>query len=272
MLQQLVRWLQARGHSAVVTTEDQLAPEGTQIVPEQSLADHCDLVVVLGGDGTMLRAARLVADAGRPVLGVNLGQLGFLTGFAPEDTEVALAEAIDGTLGVSERMRLAATFHRSGSAPVVRTATNDAVIHQGAMARLVELDVHVDGERVSSYRADGLIVASPTGSTAYNMAAGGPIIIPGHSAMTITPICAHSLTNRPLVVPPQATVQITLGADTRGVVLTVDGQWAHSFLPGDVVTVTAAARPLRLFTPKKSYFDILRDKLQWGMRSDRGAH
>ncbi|MBP6628979.1 MAG: NAD(+)/NADH kinase [Kofleriaceae bacterium] len=271
LLAQLARWLTAAGHVPVVTTEDQVAAEGATIVPEDSLADHVDLLVVLGGDGTMLRAARLVADAGRPVLGINLGQLGFLTGFAPDQAEQALAEALAGRIAVSERMRLQVTFRRAGGEAVIRTALNDAVIHQGAMARLVELDTYVDGEFVAAYRADGLIVATPTGSTAYNMAAGGPILIPGHAAMALTPICAHALTNRPLVVPPSATVRMQLGAETRGVVLTVDGQWAHSFLPGDVVEITAAARPLRLLASAKGYFDIMRDKLHWGLRSDRGA-
>jgi NAD+ kinase len=168
-------------------------------------------------------------------------------------------------------MRLQVTFTRQGQAPMVLTALNDAVIHQGAMARLVELDAYVDAEFVSAYRADGLIVATPTGSTAYNMAAGGPILIPGQAAMTLTPICAHSLTNRPLVVPSNATIRIRLGAESRGVVLTVDGQWAHSFMPGDALEITAARAPLTLFESEKRYFDIMRDKLQWGLRSDRNA-
>jgi NAD+ kinase len=273
LLEQLVRWLRARGDTPVVTTEDQIAPEGAEIVPEPDLASPgvIDLLVVLGGDGTMLRAARLVADVGTPVLGVNLGQLGFLTGFAPQEAEAALAQAISGALPRSSRMRIACTFTRQGAAPVVRTALNDAVIHQGAMARLVELHAFVDGEFVAAYRADGLIVATPTGSTAYNMAAGGPILIPGQAAMTLTPICAHSLTNRPLVVPADATIRMQLGADSRGVVLTVDGQWAHSFLPGDTVDITAARAPLTLYSSGKRYFDVMRDKLHWGLRSDRGG-
>ncbi len=273
LLDQLVRWLVARGDTPLVTTEDQVAPEGAEIVPEVDLAlpGNIDVLAVLGGDGTMLRAARLVADVGTPVLGVNLGHLGFLTGFAPSEAESALARALAGELPRSPRMRIACTFTRQGAPPVVRTALNDAVIHQGAMARLVELDAYVDGEFVSAYRADGLIVATPTGSTAYNMAAGGPILVPGQAAMTLTPICAHSLTNRPLVVPATATVRMELGGDSRGVVITVDGQWAHSFLPGDTVDITAAAAPLTLYSSGKRYFDVMREKLHWGLRSDRNA-
>jgi len=271
LLDDLVPWLHAAGHVPVVTTEDQVGPDGAEIVPEEDLGNEIDLAVVLGGDGTMLRAARLVADQGRPVLGINLGQLGFLTGFPPEESRQALAAALAGQLAVSERMRLAIAFRRPDNKPVLRTALNDLVLHQGAMARLVELDAQIDGEFVAAYRADGLIIATPTGSTAYNMAAGGPILIPGQTAMTLTPICAHALTNRPLVVPATAVIRIVLGADTRGVVLTVDGQWAHSFLPGDAVEITAAASPLRLLAAGKSYFDIMREKLHWGLRSDKNA-
>ena len=269
LLEQLVPWLRDTGHQAVVTTEDQVAPAGAQIVPDDSFGAAVDIAVVLGGDGTMLRASRLVADHGRPVLGINLGQLGFLTGFSPMQAQSAVAEAIDGKLSVSERMRLQVTFRRAGAEPVVRTALNDAVIHQGAMARLVDLEAYLDDEYVAGYRADGLIVATPTGSTAYNMAAGGPILIPGQAAMALTPICAHALTNRPLVVPATATIRLQLGTDARGVVITVDAQWAHSFLPGDIVEITAAKTPLRLFSSKLRYFDIMRDKLHWGVRSDR---
>ncbi|HTJ43418.1 MAG TPA: NAD(+)/NADH kinase [Kofleriaceae bacterium] len=270
LIEDLVPWLDAQKLASIVTTEDQVAPAGAEIVPEDQLADAIDLCVVLGGDGTMLRAARLVADAGCPVLGINLGQLGFLTGFTPDEARDALGAAVRGELPISERMRLAVTFRRAAGEPVFLTALNDAVIHQGAMARLVEINAHIDGELVADYRADGLIVASPTGSTAYNMAAGGPILIPGQAAMTLTPICAHSLTNRPLVVPPFATIRLELGAESRGVVITVDGQWAHSFGPGDVAEVTSAAKPLRLLAAQKSYFDIMREKLHWGARSDRG--
>lgn len=285
LLEDLVPWLRSLGHVPVVTTEDQIAPAGTEVVPESDLGASVDLAVVLGGDGTMLRAARVVADQGRPILGINLGSLGFLTGFHASEAKQAIEKAIANKLPREERMRLAVKFVRSaattgrastesGGFPqhdlvVVRHALNDAVLHQGAMARLVEIEAFVDDQFVASYRADGLIVASPTGSTAYNMAAGGPIVVPGQAAMTLTPICAHALTNRPLVIPANATIRLGLGHDVRGVMLTVDAQWAHSFLPGDFVEMTAADTPLILFRSQKGFFDVMRDKLHWGAKGGR---
>ena len=269
LLEDLVPWLRNQGHVPVIPTEDQISPAGSEVVPEDELGRVVDLAVVLGGDGTMLRAARLVADQGKPVLGVNLGQLGFLAMFAPAEAKAALAAALAGQLARTERMRLAVTFRRAGAPPVVRAALNDAVLHQGAMARLIEVEASCDGQFIASYRADGLIVASPTGSTAYNMAAGGPIVVPGDiglGAMTLTPICAHALTNRPLVNAATATLRFRLVGDARGVILTVDGQWAHSFLPGDTVEITAAKTPLVLFASRQSFFDVMRDKLHWGAR------
>ena len=268
LLARLAAWLRADGHVAVVADEDQIGIEGTEIIPESEMTG-VDLVCVLGGDGTMLRASRAVGDSGIPVLGVNLGQLGFLAGFAPEEAEIGLAGALAGTLRIEDRTRLAVTLIRAEGDPVARTALNDAVIHQGAMARIVDVDAFIEGDFVASYRADGLIVSTPTGSTAYNMAAGGPILTPGAAGMTLTPICAHSLTNRPLVVPASSTIRFVLGGEARGVVLTVDGQWAHSFFPGEEVRITTATRPLRLFTGPKHYFDVMRDKLHWGLRGAR---
>ena len=271
LLEDLVPWLRDQGHVPVVPTEDQIAPAGSEIVPEAELGQAVDLAVVLGGDGTMLRASRLVADQGKPVLGINLGQLGFLAMFAPADAKTALAAALGGKLARAERMRLQVTFLRTGAEPVVKFALNDAVLHQGAMARLIEVNAYADNQFIAAYRADGLIIATPTGSTAYNMAAGGPIVVPSQAAMTLTPICAHALTNRPLVINADATIKLALGADARGVILTVDGQWAHSFLPGDRVEMTAAKRPLVMYVSQQSFFDVMRDKLHWGVRLDTGA-
>jgi len=273
LLEELVPWLINMGHVPVVTTEDQIAPAGVEVVPESELGDSVDLAVVLGGDGTMLRAARVVADQKKPILGINLGSLGFLTGFSTQEAKPSIEKAIAGKLPREERMRLAVKFVRttgsSNDLVVVRHALNDAVLHQGAMARLVEIEAFVDDQFVAAYRADGLIVATPTGSTAYNMAAGGPIVVPGQGAMVLTPICAHALTNRPLVIPANATIRLGLGADVRGVMLTVDAQWAHSFLPGDFVEMTAAAQPLILFRSQKGFFDVMRDKLHWGAKGGR---
>lgn len=271
LVARLSAWLAAAGHDPIVLAEDAVAVPEATVVPSEELGTSCDIAVVLGGDGTMLRAANLVADQKVPVLGVNLGRLGFLTPFSTDETEQALADAIDGKLRTSERMRLECTYIPGDGSLMVRHALNDAVIHQGAMARLIELEAFLGDERISSYRADGLIVATPTGSTAYNLAAGGPILLPRQSAMALTPICAHSLTNRPLVIPAQETITVKLGGDSRGVVLTVDGAWAHSFLPEDKVQIRTADHPLVLFDSDQGYFRILRDKLHWGARADAGA-
>lgn len=268
LVRRLATWLRAGGHVALLAAEDQLTVEGAEIVEEAALA-QADLVCVLGGDGTMLRASRVVGDTGTPVLGVNLGQLGFLAGFAPDEAERGLTAALAGQLRLEDRTRLAVTLVQADGEPITRTALNDAVIHQGAMARIVDVDAFIEGDFVASYRADGLIVSTPTGSTAYNMAAGGPILIPGAAGMTLTPICAHSLTNRPLVVPDASIIRLVLGAEAKDVVLTVDGQWARPFHVGEEVHITAAATPLRLYTGPKRYFDVMRDKLHWGLR---GAH
>jgi NAD+ kinase len=264
LLEELVGWVRQRGDQSVVIAEDQVAPDGAVIVPEDAFAREIDIAVVLGGDGTMLRAAQLVADARIPVLGINLGRVGFLTPFAPTEATEAIDAALAGKLSTEERMRLQVNYQPAQGTSVTRSALNDAVVHQGAMARLIEVDARVDDELVCSYRADGLIVATPTGSTAYNLAAGGPILAPGQAAMAVTPICAHALTNRTLVLPPGVTLTLSLRGESRGAVITIDGQWAHTFLPQDLLIVTTRVRPLVIFRSDKSYFDILRDKLHWG--------
>jgi NAD+ kinase len=269
LVAELVPWLLGSGHQPVVVDEDRVAPDGAVIVPEAQLGDECDLAVLLGGDGTMLRGSALVADAGVPVLGINLGWMGFLTPFDPSEARGAITAAIAGELTTSERMRLQVTYRHGAGDPVTRTALNDAVIHQGAMARLIEVEASLDGQLIAQYRADGVIVATPTGSTAYNLAAGGPIIVPGQRAMSLTPICAHSLTMRPLVISHQSTIALRLDGESRGVVLTVDGQWARSMLPGDMVEIAPSPRPLVVFDSDKPYFDILREKLHWGARAIR---
>ena len=254
------------GCEVVVADDDRIAMEGAVIVPRAQLGQGLDLCVVLGGDGTMLGASVLVADEEVPVLGVNLGRLGFLTPFDPETAEQALDDALAGRLTTSERMRLQVDYLPKEGEPTGRAGLNDAVILQGSMARLVELETCLDDEVVSVYRADGLIVSTPTGSTAHNLAAGGPIIAPAQEAMAITPICAHSLTSRPLVVPGDRTVSVTVVGASRGMVLTVDGQWARSLMAGDRVEVRRAEKPLLVYESDKRFFDILREKLHWDAR------
>lgn len=233
-------------------------------VEEAALAGQIDFLVVLGGDGTLLHGAQLVSEAGVPILGVNLGRLGFLTSCAPSDAKDALARALDGTLSTERRMRLRCVLRRADGSSVTRDACNDAVVSQGKLARLIQLDVHLGEQRVTRYRADGLIVATPTGSTAYSMAAGGPILTPDLKAMVLTPICPHALTHRPLVVPASSRVTIGLGEAADDVRLTVDGQWGTHVAIGDVIELSETSAPLIVFRPQKTYFDVMREKLHWG--------
>jgi len=275
LLMDLLPRLSASGCRAyVLAGEERPELPGACALGEDELGRSIDLAVVLGGDGTMLRGASVVADHGVPVLGVNLGRLGFLTPFDPAEADDAIQAALVGKLAIEVRARLRVSLHpREGDAEE-RIALNDTVIHQGGLARLLDLEARLDGRLIAAYRADGLIVCTPTGSTAYNLAAGGPILAPDQAAMVMTPICAHSLTARPLVVPQTGTLTVALAGgggddDVRTAVVTVDGQWARSFTSGDRVEITATAAPLRVFQSTKGYFDILREKLHWGRRLDR---
>lgn len=270
LLGTMATWANEQGHETVVVSEDRVNPPGAILVPESTFGDSVELCVVMGGDGTMLRASAALAKADPnrsvPMLGINLGRLGFLSPFDPVDAIESLQAAIAGKLDTVERMRLRVTYRPLVGEPVVRSALNDVVISQGAMARLVELQAHLDGEFINSYRADGLVVCTPTGSTAYNLAAGGPIMYPGLNALAVTPICAQGLTNRPLVVPGEGQVVISMSGESKGVVLTIDGQWAHTFQTGDKVEITPSAAPAVIFKSDSDYFNILRAKLHWGVQ------
>jgi len=247
--------------------EEQLVP-GTHGLAEDELAAAVDLLVVLGGDGTFLHGTALVADRNVPILGVNLGSLGFLTAFSREEAERATLAALRGELPIQERMRLEVTLLRADGTREVRSALNDCVVNQGAIARLLDLEALLDGTRITIYKADGLIIATPTGSTAYNLAAGGPILTPDLQALVITPICPHTLTNRPLVAPGGSRVTVLVGRQAEAVVLTIDGQLARQLEPGDRIEIQRAARPLRMVvSPARGAFDVLRQKLHWGERS-----
>jgi NAD+ kinase len=249
---ELTAWLGTRGHEAIV-------------VGDSDSVAGLDLLVVLGGDGTLLHGGALVADAKVPILGINLGHLGFLTSCAPADGQAAIERALAGELPIEERLRLRVDVVRgSGETTVTRFACNDAVVSQGALARLIELDALLDDRRITRYRADGLIVATSTGSTAYTLAAGGPIVTPEVRAFVVTPICAHTLTARPVVVPSSSRLTVRLGSPAEHVQLTVDGQWGTGLADGDRVEISAAAEPLRLFRSRQSYFDVLREKMGWG--------
>lgn len=263
---ELVPWLHGAGHLVSALPEQAALVPGVTPVEESVFSAQIDLLVVLGGDGTLLHGAALAADAGVPVLGVNLGALGFLVPFAPAEARAALERALGGALEIEERIRLTVRLHRGGGV-VEKTALNDAVISQGSMARLVELTATLDGQRIASYKADGLIVCTPTGSTAYNLAAGGPILTPTQASLAITPICPHTLTHRPLVVSARSRLSVELATGATGVFLTVDGQWGYPLGAGERVELEQARAPLRLYRSEKGYFEILREKLSWGSRA-----
>jgi len=225
------------------------------------------LLVVLGGDGTLLGVARSLTDRPVPVLGVNLGKLGFLTETALGDLEAVLASVLDGHFEVEERMMLQVQVLRGRKAIATSTLLNDVVINKSALARILEMDVRIDGQFVAIYHADGLIVATPTGSTAYSLSAGGPIVLPGMKAFCITPICPHALTNRPLVVPDSVTIQVTLESESPDVYCTMDGQIGLPLKAGDRLKVRRSGTTLPLIVPQpRNFFDVLRKKLRWGAR------
>ena len=265
---ELSRVLRAKGASLHALAEDADAIEGAAPVPANRLGAAIDALAVLGGDGTFLYGAALVADHGVPIFGVNLGSLGFITPYARAEAAAAIVEAAAGRLAIEERMRLAVAIRPAGKGPAARTAVpsavNDAVITQH-VARLLDLEARLDGAEVALYKADGLIVATPTGSTAYTLAAGGPILAPDLEAMVMTPICPHTLTHRPLVFRPDARLEIR-NASAGPVTLTIDGQSGHELGVGDAVEVRRADQPLRLFRAPRGFFGVLREKLSWGER------
>jgi NAD+ kinase len=262
---QVVAWLGERAIEAYAVGDHVDPTSGARGLAESELAEAIDLLVVLGGDGTLLHGAELVADRGVPIIGINLGHLGFLTSCPPQRARETLEHVLDGKLSFEERMRLRVVVQRADGERLVRHACNDAVVSQGALARLLEFEAALDGQPVTTYRADGLIVATPTGSTAYSLAAGGPILTPALQAMVISPICPHTLTNRPLVLPASSRVSIRLASSARNVVLTVDGQWGTGLAESDRLELHAHDKPLKLYRPPgTTYFDILREKLNWG--------
>jgi len=227
-------------------------------------ADRPDFVVALGGDGQMLRAARHIAGRGIPLLGINLGKFGFLTETTEEEFQAVLTDVLEDRHTVSERMMLRCTLERDGSTVLDTVGLNDAVVSRTALSRLITLDLHVDGDLVTTYRADGLIVSTPVGSTAHSLAAGGPIVHPEMEALLVAPICPHTLSNRPLVLPGHARLIMAVQEAAEPPALTVDGQVHCELRVGDRVRVRKAESPLRLIqTGRNQFFPTLRSKLDW---------
>jgi NAD+ kinase len=262
----LLQWFEARGIRVVYDMETAGAlHDCSKGISRLEVAKQSQLLLVLGGDGTLLAAARVAAPIGIPILPINLGSLGFLTSFTLDELYPALEETLAGHFSWSERVMLEVELQRGGSAIERQLVLNDAVVNKGELARMINLHLTIDSEFVCRYHADGLIVSTPTGSTGYSLSAGGPIVHPGVESWVITPICPHTLTDRPIVVRDSSLVEITLSADTDSVFLTLDGQTGIPMEADDRVCLRRAARKLNLIQPpNKSYFEILRSKLKWG--------
>jgi len=268
VVRQLVEWLAARGVTAVLEKETAgLVPAAAVASALKSdLPGQVGALIVLGGDGTLLSMARAVGDLGVPILGVNLGGLGFLTATTLDEMLPALEALLAGGMAVEERMMLGARVLRGVQTVGEHVALNDVVITKSAMSRIIDLAISVDGRHATSYRADGLIISTPTGSTAYNLSAGGPILFPTMDAVVLTPIAPHTLSNRPIVLPGAQRVDVTLLVDQE-VMLTMDGQVGVRLRQGDVVQVQKAHARIRLLRfAQKDFFSVLRTKLKWGER------
>ncbi len=269
ILEQLCKLLRARSIAVVM---DPLTASAARTPPDETLEMHslgarADLAVVVGGDGTLIGCARLMAEHGVPLVGVNLGRLGFLTDIPAENAAAAVEAVLDGDFTPEQRLLLSGSVHRNGKTIMSALAMNDVVVSRGAVGSMIEFAVTVDGEFIYTLRADGLIVATPTGSTAYALSAGGPILHPALSAIALVPISPHTLSNRPVALRSTARVEITLvrGPDARA---NFDVQAHVNLEPGDVVAVAAAPRHATLLHPKGyRYFSMLRQKLRWTERT-----
>ncbi len=233
--------------------------------PRPVRLSSADLCVVVGGDGTLLSAARAIAGTPRPILGINLGGLGFMAETGPEEADSVLNDVLAGRYTIGRRMTLEVSLLRAGRTAARQAVLNDVVISKTALSRMIDLNLTIDRQAVTRYRADGLIVSTPTGSTAYSLSAGGPIIHPEMSALLITPICPHTLSLRPLVVPDRSKVEVTLDPGDADVYLTLDGQVGHPLRVGDRVRVRQGPHPvLMVHSRRNNYFEVLRRKLRWG--------
>jgi NAD+ kinase len=260
----LARFLRAR-HKTPIADSETAKKIGADAVERHHLADRADLIVVLGGDGTLLGVARMVASEGTPILGVNLGGLGFLTEVTISEARAALGRVLAGDYEVDRRIMLEAIVDRaSEEIPQSFQAFNDVVVGKGPLGRMLELDVIANRTPFCSYRADGLIIATPTGSTAYALSAGGPIVYPTLGAIVLAPICPHTLSNRPVVLPDTYEIEIHVKAPDHDTTITVDGQESSQLGPDDVIKIHRGSHFVSLIRSAHPYFEIWRDKLHWG--------
>ncbi len=262
----LKTWLDGR---SIETVCDQgtAAHLGIPGVRKEDVSEHSDAVVVFGGDGTLLSVARLVAERGTPIIGVNLGTLGFLTTVPVEQVYATMDTVITGQYNVQERIMLLVSIKRGGKVISSHHVLNDMVINKGALARIIDLDTFIDGKFLTTFRADGLIVCTPTGSTGYSLSANGPIVHPSLNCLGITPICPHTLTNRPLILPDTVVFEAMIRSETEDVYLTLDGQVGFLLKQEDVVEAKVASHKIYMvMSPQEDYYHMLRTKLKWGER------
>jgi len=261
----LVPWLKEKKTRVLV--EAGLFKDGAKPCSKKEMVKRADLIVVLGGDGTLLSVARLVERPKVPILGVNLGGLGFMTEVAVDELESVLERTLAGDFSVERRMTLEVRVEGKRAKPKKFRVLNDAVIAKGARSRIIDLEAYVGKEYLCTYRADGLIISTPTGSTAYSLAAGGPILYPSLGAIVLSPICPHTLTNRPIVVSSKSTIRVVVRSGGNTVFLSPDGQQGVVLKDGDIVEARDYGVPVSLVkAPSRGYFEILRDKLKWGER------
>jgi len=264
----LAREVRARCPDLELLAGSELAEAtGWPAVPEEEMSRRAELILVLGGDGTLIHAARMVRGRAVPILGVNLGSLGFLTEVPRSELFARLPEVLAGKARLHTRMKLACRLHRDGKVIVEDEVLNDVVINKGALARIADHEVSLDGQFMTTFKSDGVIVATPTGSTAYALAAGGPILHPALECAVVAPICPHALTQRPFVVPGDQVVTVVLRSPVADVYLTLDGQTGHALQQGDRLEVRRSPnRTVLVSNPNIDYFGILRQKLHWGER------
>lgn len=267
ILPALIEWLAARSIAVRYDVQTGLYLSMDGGVDRKSVPDGCQLLIVLGGDGTLLSAARAIAGREIPIFAVNLGGLGFLTSITLDELYPELERALHAELRIADRKMLHCELWRDGRMVSEHEALNDVVLTKASLARMIELDTHVDEHFVCTYKADGLIVSTPTGSTAYSLSAGGPIVFPKVEALCITPICPHTLTNRPVLVPDDSVIQIISLAESETAYLTIDGQVGVPLERGDRVMCRSSDRTVQLIRPPRMmFFDVLREKLSWGER------
>ena len=274
-LDQLIGYLRRRDLKILLDadTAKLLPPRGLDAANRRQIGQQCDLVIVVGGDGTLLNAARSLVDFKAPILGVNLGRLGFLADVSPAELDGTLEEIVTGLYQADERSLLHARIVRDQRTITQADALNDVVVHKSDVARMIEVKAFLDGRYISAYRADGLIISTPTGSTAYALSGGGPILHPSLETVLLVPICPHTLTQRPLVVSAESEIEILVAeSNTTDILVTCDGQISLEIQPGDRVIIRKKRRKLRLIHPlDHDYFQILRAKLRWGMQPEHNS-